>query len=91
MPRSARTMNRAPGEARRGLPLAEFLPEGLDNVALGEHLRQVFATGEPLLDVEVAWQAQRRTLASFHPVCVEGRVERVALTVVDGLGRHAEG
>ncbi|MDI1482439.1 response regulator [Polyangium sp. y55x31] len=87
----ARTMNCAPAEAHLGLPLAEILPEGPDTVALAERLRQVFTTGEPLLDVEVAWQAHRRALASLHPVCVEGRVERVALTVVDKLSRHAEG
>ncbi|MDI1432342.1 response regulator [Polyangium sorediatum] len=80
----------APAEAPLGLPLAEILPEGADTVLLAERIRQVFATGEPLLNVEVGWQADRRALASCYPVCVEGRVERVALMVVEATRERAE-
>ncbi|MDC0742303.1 response regulator [Polyangium mundeleinium] len=86
----AATSSGAHTEPHIGLPLAEVLPEGSDTVLLAERLRQVFATGEPLLNVEVGWQVDRRALANCYPVYVEGHVERVALMVVEATRGRAE-
>jgi len=81
-------MNGAPPEAHVGRTLAEVLPAGPETTATVERLERVFATGQPLLNLEVAPpqtepSGHRYSLVSYFPVRVEGRVARVAMTVVD--------
>ncbi|HVK64029.1 MAG TPA: response regulator [Polyangium sp.] len=81
-------MHGAPAEAHVGRTLAETLPEGPETAAAIERLERVFDTGEPLLNLEVARLLPGRSghqysLTSYFPVRVEGRVARVAMTVVD--------
>jgi PAS domain S-box-containing protein len=87
-------MNGASIEAHLGRTPAEILPRGSETAAVVELLKRVFATGEPMLNQEVAWQAgkpsgRRYSLASCFPVRVGGEVARVAITVVDVTARRA--
>ncbi|MDI3285383.1 ATP-binding protein [Polyangium sp. 15x6] len=81
-------MHGVPAEGQVGRTLAETLPEGSETTATIERLERVFTTGEPLLNLEVArpvpgGSGHQYSLTSYFPVRVEGRVGRVAMTVVD--------
>ncbi|TKD07544.1 ATP-binding protein [Polyangium fumosum] len=81
-------MHGVPADAHVGRTLAETLPEGPETATTIERLERVFDTGEPLLNLEVARPLPGRSshqysLTSYFPVRVEGRVARVAMTVVD--------
>jgi CheY-like chemotaxis protein len=87
-------MNGAPIEAYLGRTPAEILPQGSETAAVVEPLKRVFASGEPLLNQEIAWQAagpsgSRYAIASYFPIRVGGQVTRVAITVVDVTARRA--
>ncbi|MDC0742301.1 ATP-binding protein [Polyangium mundeleinium] len=81
-------MHGAPADAHVGRTLGETLPEGPETSVTIERLERVFDTGEPLLNLEVARRVpgqsgHQYSLTSYFPVRVEGRVARVAMTVVD--------
>jgi signal transduction histidine kinase len=69
-------INGAPGPAHLGRTLREMLPDLADR--LEPLLRQVIASGEPVLDLEISGQTpaapgqQRHWLASYYPVQAPG-------------------